>query len=73
MKWSGPMSRRRKVIDWVLLPLEIWYEIWLMPDEYYRGKEKDFICTITYVACKVIWIFVTVLWVWLWVCPFFGF
>lgn len=55
------------------LPFELWWCIWTFPDDYYEGKERDLVSTICYIALKVIWILVSILWVWLWVCPFFGF
>lgn len=45
----------------------------MFPDEYYEGQEKDLVSTICYIALKVIWVLVSILWVWLWICPFFGF
>ena len=67
------MSRQRKLIDWLLLPLELMYDLWIMPDEFYEGKEHDLICTLCYIACKVLFVFVCVLIVWLTICPLFGF
>lgn len=64
------MNRAVKIL---LLPFELWYSVWTFPDEYYEGKERDLVNTVCYIALKVIWVLVSLLWVWLWVCPFFGF
>lgn len=65
---------KRTVFDWLFLPFELWYSIWTFPDDYYAEKQRnDLISTVCYIALKVIWVLVSILWVWLWVCPFFGF
>lgn len=70
-------SKRRhritKKILWLIqLPFVLWYSVWTFPDDYYDGG-RDLVDTICYMTLKVVWILVTLLIVWLTICPFFGF
>ena len=67
------MSKAQKIAEIAMLPIELWYTIWTFPDDYYEGQERDLISTVCYFAFKIIWVLVTLLVVWLTICPFFGF
>ena len=66
------MSKAQKIAEIAMLPIELWYEIWSFPDDYYRGQEHDLISTACYIALKVIWILVSILIAFLTICLFLG-
>ena len=62
-----------RLMDILMLPVKLWYSVWTLPDEVCQGRENDLITTVCYITLKIIWILVSILLVWLTICPLFGF